>query len=126
MMRPSPKESGFTLIEAMVALVILGIAAVGIVQAIEAHVDRLRSLEQRAAAQWVAENALAEMRLGMPPGDAASVPMLAGTWSVRTRVEPSDDPDILLARIEVRPQGAAEGETMVTMRGFVDRGTITR
>ena len=126
MRRANSSESGFTLIEAMVVLVILGIASVGIVQAVEAHVDRLRSMEQRAAALWVAENALAELRLGMPPGQARNVPMLAGSWSVSTSVEPSDDPDILLARIEVSPQGAAEGETMVSMRGFVDRGTITR
>ncbi|MGB3738704.1 MAG: type II secretion system minor pseudopilin GspI [Pontixanthobacter sp.] len=121
------KEAGFTLIESMVALVILGIAAVGIVQAVEAHVDRLRALDQRTAARWVAENALAEARLQAASGTIADSrverPMLQYRWSVATALTPSEDPDMRLATITVMPQGSAN--SVVTLRGFVDSGTVT-
>lgn len=121
--RGTASESGFTLIEAMVAMVILAISAVGIIRAAEAHVDRLHALETRAAAQWVAENALAEARLGIAAAQDRSVTMLQGHWTVSTDFSRSDDPDLELATVSVMPQGV---ETpVITLRGFVDRGTIT-
>ncbi|MGB7409033.1 MAG: type II secretion system minor pseudopilin GspI [Pontixanthobacter sp.] len=123
-----PQEAGFTLIESMVALVILGIAAVGIVQAVEAHVDRLRQLDQRTAARWVAENALAEARLQGGGSDTTiERQMLQYRWRVTTRLSPSDDPDMDLVTIEVAPANSPAGTdaSMVTLRGFVDSGTIT-
>ncbi|MGB3753232.1 MAG: type II secretion system minor pseudopilin GspI [Parerythrobacter sp.] len=117
------RDSGFTLIESMVALVILGIAAVGIVQAVETHIDRLYTLEQRAAAQWVAENALAEARLGTGGANGAQQAMLGWRWAVTTRLSPSEDADLSLALVEVRLQGTAD--PMVTLRGFVDTGRVT-
>lgn len=120
-------EAGFTLIESMVALVILGIAAVGIVQAVEAHVDRLRQLDQRTAARWVAENALAEARLGVTGpnanGGSTESQMLQYRWTVTTKLSASEDPDLDLATIEVTPQGTIG--SMVTLRGFVDSGRVT-
>ena len=121
--RGTGDDRGFTLVESLVALVILGIAAVGIIGAVEAHVDRLRMLEERAAAQWVAENAMTEARLGI--GGAAEVarPMLGSNWSVITRLAPSDDPDLSLATVAVRAPG--EDRPLVTLRGFVDTGRVT-
>ncbi len=125
--RRASSEAGFTLIESMVALVILGIAAVGIVRAVEAHVDRLGQLDQRTAARWVAENALAEARLNAGGAGAADTAidrqMLQYRWTVQTRLTASEDPDMKLATITVMPQGSAN--SMVTLRGFVDSGTIT-
>lgn len=118
-------EDGFTLIEAMVALAILGVAAVGIVRAAEAHVDTLRGLERRAAAQWVAENALAEASLGVSANTGSfEVAMLKERWSVTVARGPSDDPDLQLATVTVAPAGTRDA--LVTLRGFVDRSTISR
>lgn len=121
--RHEANDAGFTLIESMVALIILGIAAVGIIRAVEAHIDQLHQLDQRAAAQWVAENALAEARLGTTAQDEAATAMLEWTWSVRTRLTKSQDPDLMLATVEVSPQGSSA--SMVTLKGFVDSGRIT-
>lgn len=119
-----PDERGFTLIEAMVALVILGVAAGGIVRAAEAHVDTMFGLERRAAAQWVAENALAEAGLQMGRSASASeVTMLGWRWSVRTTHESSDDPDLSLTTVQVRLAGARD--PLVTLRGFADTGRTT-
>ncbi len=118
-------QRGFTVIEAMVALAILGIAAVGIIRATEAHIDTLHGLERRSAAQWVAENALAETRLGLRSGaSGAEVPMLGGRWSVRTTLRSSEDRDLQLATVQVFAVGRS-GTPLVTLQGFVDRGTVT-
>lgn len=122
--RPAP-EDGFTLIEAMVALAILGIAAVGIIRAAEGHIDTLYGLERRAAAQWVAENALAAASLGVP-GDRSGTgdsTMLDWRWKTRITLTSSDDPDLQMASVQV--SDAQSDKPLVTLRGFVDRGTIT-
>ena len=129
--RPGPvaTPTGFTLIEAMVAMAILAIATAGIIRAAEAHVDVLRGLERRASAQWVAENALAEAGAGMDAGpigartDWRDAAMLAWRWQVRTREIASADHDLHQIVVEVR----APDEPMptITLRGFVDAGTTT-
>ena len=60
-MTTSAGQEGFSIVEALAALAILAIATIGLVRAAEAHVDSIRALELRAAAQWVAENRLAEL-----------------------------------------------------------------
>lgn len=57
------RANGFTLIEALVALAILAVAAAGIIGATERHIDTVSGLERRTAARWVAENKLAELSL---------------------------------------------------------------
>ena len=106
-MIPPPDNAGFTLIEALVALAILAIAAVGLVRAAEAHVDSVRGLERRAAAQWVAENRLAELGLHNAPGQDGAVAMLNYRWSVTTKRAATSDPDLQAVTISVRPAPAA-------------------
>ena len=119
------QEAGFTLIEAMVAMAILAIASVGVVAAAEAHIDTVRGLERRAAAQWVAENALVEAEAGLPVegGTGHDETMLAWHWQVRRVLQRSDDPDMREIVIEVRAPG--EVSPVVSLRGFVDAGTIS-
>ena len=50
MMPPAQPDAGFTLIEAMIALLILGIAAVGLSRATQGHIDLIRGLQSRASA----------------------------------------------------------------------------
>jgi general secretion pathway protein I len=122
-MAAPPREGGFTLIEAMVAMAILGIASVGVMAAAEAHIDTVRGLERRASAQMVAENALTEAEAGLPAegGVGREVTMLAWRWQVRRLLRPSDDPDMRQIVIEVRAPG--EVAPTVSLRGFVDAGT---
>lgn len=116
-MTPASSEAGFSLVEALVALAILGIAAAGLVRAVEAHVDSIRGLERRAAAQLVAENSLVEMQLttSRPP---ESVDMLGERWRVTAIETANEDRDIRNVEIRVRPDRGS-GPT-VALRGFLD------
>lgn len=117
-------EAGFTLIEALIALLILAIASAGLIGAVEAHVDTIRRLELRTVAQWVAENRLAELRLGGGDALPATVVMLGRDWRVSTRRQPSADPDMRAVTVDVAAGGG--GAPLVSLRGFVDAGTTTR
>ncbi len=120
-------DRGFTLIEALVALVIMGIAAAGLLRATEAHVDRVAGLEARAAALWVAENRLAELALAdsWPP----EVDMLGRHWRITEHRSPSSDPDLVKVDVAVgevspaSPSGSArQPGSLVTLSGFIDTG----
>ncbi len=122
-MTPHPSEQGFSLIEALVALLVLAIGAAGLVRAAEAHVDSIRSLERRASAQLVAQNRLAELALPEGAQGPATVEMLGQRWNVAVSETATDDPD--LARVAVSVSDASEKEPLVTLDGFRDRGTTT-
>jgi general secretion pathway protein I len=117
------KDAGFTLVEALVAMLILAIAAAGLIRASETHIDSVRDTERRTAAAMVARNRLAELSL---PGltsvaaRATRVEMLGERWSVSEAAKPTADPDIAALTIAVR---AADGRTpIVSLDGFVDTG----
>jgi general secretion pathway protein I len=118
-------ERGFSLMEALVALLIIGIAAAGIIRATQTHVESIRDLEMRAAAQWVAENHLVELGLvGEDRAGEKRVDMLGRRWTVTTTIRASEDPDLRRATVRVRASDATA--PLVTLDGFVDAGTVTR
>ncbi|MEQ7155607.1 type II secretion system minor pseudopilin GspI [Brevundimonas aurifodinae] len=114
-------RSGYSLMEALVALFILAIATVGLTRATQAHVDSVRGLEQRVIAQWVAENRLTELNLrgGAATSDASVVRMLDRDWDVRVSRSATDDPDLIAVEVAVGPAGS--GRETLRLSGFVDR-----
>jgi general secretion pathway protein I len=116
-----PSEHGFTLIEALVALAIVAIAAGGLIAATERHIDIVTGIERRTAARWVAENRLAELALAgeAPAVGNGSVEMLGQEWNIITTSQASADPDLRLVEVAVAPVG---GKPIVRVRGFVDEG----
>lgn len=119
------QEAGFSLMEALVALLVIGIAGAGVARTIQSHIDSTRALEMRAAAQWVAENRLVELALDTPRTveTRSDEAMLGQNWQVTTRLQSSEDPDLRQAIISVR--AVSQKDPVATMRGFVDAGTVT-
>lgn len=109
---------GFSLIEALVALSVLAIAAVGLMRSVEAHVDSTRGLERRAAAMWVAENRLAEIELAARAAQAGEVELLGTRWRVAVTRTATDDSEIVKIGIQVFAPG--EAAALATLDGFVD------
>jgi len=115
------REDGFSLIEALVALVILGTAGVAILGAVEAHARRIGALETRAVALLVAENRLAELAIGavaLAEG-TDDVTMLDRRWAVSQTLRATDDPDLVEATVRVTTGTGRDGTAILT--GFMDR-----
>lgn len=110
------EEAGFSLIEALVALSVLAIATVGLMQAVESHLDSTRGLERRAAAMWVAENKLAELQSGINAPE--TVEMMGQNWSITINSAGTSDPELRRIRVLVTPQG--ERQPLASLDGFVD------
>lgn len=117
-----PGDTGFTLIEVLVALAILAVAAAGLIGAAERHVDTIRALERRTAALWVAENHVAELTVSSEamPATAQQVEMLGRIWSVQISRRASDDPDLDAMRISVGD--GEQTEPVVILDFFRERG----
>ncbi len=109
-------DAGFTLIETLVALAILALSAVALLGATEAHIARIGGLESRAAAQWVAENRLAELSLGLEP--QAPAPMLGITFVAEDSRTATADPD--LERVEITVTDTLDGRIYGRLTGFLD------
>ena len=115
-------STGFSLIEALVALAVLAIATVGLIGAVEQHIDSTRAMELRSAAMWVAENRLAELGVGAAAGDR--VTMLDTNWTVAVTERATADPEIVRVRIAVTREG--DKTPTATLDGFLDRPKAAR
>ena len=116
------RDSGFSLIEALVALVVLAFAGVALLGATESHTQRIADLEGRAVAQWVAENQMAELAVSpsAPRSETITVAMLGIDWTVRQTIESTDEPDLLA--VELAVSEADRAEVLSRFTGFVDVG----
>ncbi|MEG3179684.1 type II secretion system minor pseudopilin GspI [Sphingomonas sp. LT1P40] len=111
-------QQGFSLIEALVALAVLAIAAVGLVRAVESHIDSTRAMERRAAAMWVAENRLAEIQLADPAANAPQTTLLGQQWRVAVKRTRTGDPAI--DKVNIQVFAAKERSALASLDGFVE------
>lgn len=111
-------EAGFTLVETLVALAILALAAMALLGATEAHIRTIAGLEARAAAQWAAENHLAELAIGARP-QAGPLSMLGHSLRVTETRVPTGDPG--LDRVDLAATDTADGQVHARLTGFVLR-----
>lgn len=109
-------SKGFTLLEVLIALAVLAIALAAIIKSIGSHVSNLVYLKERTLAQWVASNALTELRVsgkwpssGELTGDEEMVGY-AFNWTITvTEVENSD-----VRRLDLRVSRAEDSDRPLT------------
>jgi general secretion pathway protein I len=95
-MNKAPAGRGFTLIEVLVALVIVAIALGAGIKAAGALANNAERLAQVSAAQWCAENLLTELRLTKQFPDIGESPFaceqLGRSYTGKLRVSPTPNP----------------------------------
>lgn len=117
-------ERGFTLVEVLVALAIFAVALTAALRACSVATDTALDFRERLLAGWVAENRLAEYRLGRIPevGEHAGTTSQGGVaFAWRERISASEaslnrriDVEVFLANVPGRRLAQAIGYAMRT------------
>lgn len=116
------RTQGFTLIEVLVALVIVAIALGAGIKAAGALANNAERLAQVSAAQWCAENMLTELRLTQQFPNIGESPFaceqLGRSYSGKLRVGPTPNP--LFRRVDA-DVADDEGRPMLTLSTIMGR-----
>jgi general secretion pathway protein I len=118
-MRADPSH-GFTLIEVLVALSVLSIAAMALLNVQGAGAGVSASVREKLFAEIVAENRMIEAVSAVddgPAGVTSGEEVLAGqTWLWRQTIAPTSDSDI--RRIHIAVSGGADDSPVTGLTGF--------
>ena len=117
-------SAGFTLIEVLVALMIVAVSLPALLMSIGTMSSNTLYARETAIAHWVAQNRLQELYITrelqneLPTGRIADFAQMAGeTWDYVIEVEPTELPPVMRVRIGVTRQG---GENkLVDLSGFM-------
>ncbi len=118
----SPRRTrGFTLLEVLIALVVLALALLALTRTAALQTDAFAQLRERTLAGWLAQNILAETRLAnpLPPAGRSNGQRRFGgrDWRWQLDVQSTQAPSI--RRLDVRIATAAAPATpVVQMSGF--------
>lgn len=115
------RSTGFTLIEVMVALVIVSLALTGVAASMGQMIDTANTMRDRTFASWIAQNQIAEMRLsGTIPevGESSGEVDYANTvWSWTANVSETGVENLLKVDVTVTYAGFDDRIRQVT--GFI-------
>jgi general secretion pathway protein I len=102
---------GFTLIEVLVALVIVAVGVAALLSALNSAANSTAWLRDKAFAQWIAANRIAETRLATNPpttGKSEGAIDYAGQrWQWRQDITATQFPSLRRIDVRVRPERAA-------------------
>ncbi len=123
--RRTGKQTGFTLIEVLVALLIVSLGIVSVIQVTSQHVSNISELEKRMLASWVASNHIAEIRHDAKVnkissgGETERYEMGGYEWRSRAKIEETDVERVFLLTVEVSDDNSAERRVYASMTSAV-------
>lgn len=115
------RYTGFTLIEVMVALVIVSLALAGVAASMGQMIDTANTMRDRTFASWIAQNKIAELRLSgaMPEvGESSGEVDYANTvWAWTANVSETGVENLMKVDVTVTYAGSDDRIRQVT--GFI-------
>lgn len=101
--RGGSSQTGFTLIEVMVALVVVSVSLVALTHTLGNFVYQQSGLQERTAATWVAQNRLIESQFsgGETLEKRQQETLLGIEWQTELSTEPTLIPGIIKAELSV-------------------------
>ena len=116
-------EAGFTLLEVLIALVILAVGSAGLIGAVRRDLLQQGELEDRTIALFVAQNRLAELHAAhawIEPGTTTETATMAGRdWTLKLDASVTAEPDMEQVAVAVARNGTAPPSASLT--GFIGR-----
>lgn len=122
-MRRHRTNSGFTLMEVLVALAVVAVALAALLKGASANAVNAAYLRDKSLAHWVAMNVVAERQLGLQQeglsGDRGEEEMGGRRWAWRAELKDTFDKAIWRLEVEVRP--ADRDEVLASLVAFLPR-----
>jgi general secretion pathway protein I len=103
-----PESRGFTLLEVLVALLLLALAMVALVRSAGQEAQALVQQREATLAQWIAANVIAETEQRYAGRD----------WRWQLDVAATDDPGVLRLEVRVHPDDGDVAMPAATLVGF--------
>ncbi|MGA8206028.1 MAG: type II secretion system minor pseudopilin GspI [Woeseiaceae bacterium] len=120
------RQAGFTLLEVMVALVVVALALTAVAASMSQMVDAAGTMRERTFASWIAQNKIAEMRLAnvIPKVSETTgeVDYAGTTWGWRAVVSETGVENLF--RLDVTVTHAGSDDAIRTETGFIGEPVI--
>lgn len=117
----SERAAGFTLIEVMVALAIVGLSLAAVAASVSQMVDAASAMQERTYASWIAQNKIAQLRLANVVPEVSStsgeLDYAALEWAWRATISETGVENLF--RVDVEVSYAGEDEIITSVSGFI-------
>ena len=114
--------TGLTLIEVLIALAIVAIALTAVIKATSQSLKGLNYLETKTIANWVAQQAMTEGRLGfldMSKNEMHTTKLLGRDWYWQIQNTETPNPSIQQLTVKIFSEPDADSNTIITLESFV-------
>ncbi len=124
-MNAAHKQHGFTLLEVLIALVVLAVALASLVKGVGGNASNEAYLRDKTLAQWVALNVVAEMQLAEKWPDKGkkqgNETMGGYEWFWRTEISDTFDEDVRRLEVKVRRNDDTDETPLSSIVAFLPK-----